>query len=214
MRQSLRILWFAGLAGLIAVSAAADQGDWTLRFGGIGVDSDMGFSEVDEDGARVDLSTNTGAGVGVSAEFQRNPRVGVEIGAMQTSNDVELTASFLGMELLTVKDTMTPTTVSLGANFHLSPDARGDFYAGPVVAYMVPNDIRFTFQGESIDVQADNATGFGAVMGFDYPFGDQGWMFCTSLRYLEADLDFVTEGDRDTLAYDPLVFGIGLGYRF
>lgn len=214
MRQNLRILWLTTLALLLAAPIAADQGYWILRFGGIGVDSDLGFSEVDEDGTRIDLTTSTGSGAGLSAEYQTSERLGFEFGAMRTSSDVELSASFLDLAL-TVKDSMTPTTLSFGANVHVTPDSRGDLYLGPVVAYMQTNDVRFALMGESIDVRVDDAYGYGAVLGFDYPFGEADWVFCTSVRYLEADLDFrAPDGGRDTLAYDPLVFGIGLGYRF
>ena len=199
-----------------AAPAAATEGEWTLRFGAPWVDSgpDLRFTE---EGSTIELAGQTGFGLGLSIERRMSDRLGWEFGATWTRSDVELRFSDPLFGTFVASDEMSPITLTAGPDIHLTPDSRADVYVGPLVAWVLNNDVAFSLLGETLDVKVDNNFAWGAVLGLDYPMGSEGWYFCGSVRYLESEADAAPAddpSDTDSLAIDPLMVAVGFGYRF
>lgn len=199
----------------VALPAAADQDPgWTLRFGAVWMEPDLDF--VAEDGsARV---TSSGAlGLGASAEYRFNRRLGLEGGVFTASPDLELRAEVAAQEVV-ASDTLQTTAAFAGLNLHLTPERSVDVYAGPLLAYVSYGDPEFTVTALGVAATAaftsDNDVGWGAQLGADVPLGER-WLFNASLRYLDTTLEVSDEGGEVTsLGFDPLVATLGLGFSF
>ncbi len=150
--------------------------------------------------------------------------MGVELGAQWSENDLELRLAgemFCGATFctLTDSDSARPLTLSLGLDVHLTPGRRADLYLGPVLAYVLYSDPTFRALDETLRVSIDDDFAWGGVVGLDVPFGDRGWHFSGSIRYLRAEADATArddEGEAGTasLDFDPLAVAVGFGYRF
>ena len=59
----------------------------------------------------------------------------------------------------------------------------------------------------------DNAFGYGALLGLDVGLTKSGLIITGSVRYSETDAEF-TQISGASAPYDPLVYELGLGWRF
>ncbi|HEX4822891.1 MAG TPA: outer membrane beta-barrel protein [Candidatus Polarisedimenticolaceae bacterium] len=100
----------------------------------------------------------------------------------------------------TVESTKTYTG-SVGINFHVFSRARVDLYLGPYLAY--------TFFGNVFN----DAFGYGGLLGLDIGLTKKGLILTGSVRYTHTDADF-KDVNGATYPYDPLVYQLGLGWRF
>lgn len=212
-----RSLGVLGLALLVATPAAvATEGEWTVRVGAPWVESGLDYREV-EDGTTLQVVGQQGYGLGLSLERRYSERFGWEFGITWNQGDVDLrfTDPLLGSFVAT--DTSAPITLSAGPDIHLTPNAKADLYFGPTIAYVLYNDLAFNLLGQTLDVSIDDGFAWGGVLGLDYPVGEEGWYFCSSIRYLDAEADATPEDDPSetvALSVDPLMVAVGFGYRF
>ena len=97
--------------------------------------------------------------------------------------------------------------ISLGLNYHLTPDRLVDVFVGPFVSNVSYSDSAFN-AGEA---GFGSEVGVGAKIGADWYFGWQSpWALSTSIHYLP-----MTAGDDgNEFDIDPLVGAIGLAFRF
>ena len=224
MRKTTLIvaLFAVALVGPGAAGAEVEK-TWIVRVGALWVDTDLEFRQ-DDDGASVELTSDAGLGLSLVGEYRANGRLGIELGAQWSENDLEMTLGgnmFCGSSFCTVtaSDSLRPLTLSLGLDVHLTPGRRADLYVGPVLAYVLYNDPTFRAVGETLEASIDDEFAFGGVVGVDVPFGDRGWHFSGSIRYLLAEADARArdaEGDAGaaSLDFDPLAVALGFGYRF
>ncbi len=175
------------------------------------------FSETD----RRRLSLDAGRGFGTGIEYMALPWLGLEAAGLLLNQDAHFvwdTATVWGMD----DDTTTMTLLTLGPNFHLTPDSKVDFYLGPFLGYAMRDNLSFRDQGETYNYGLDDDFTFGAQLGLDFPVCASGncWTVHSGLRYLDLDNDIEgpTNGvqpRRDfDLGFDNLIFSIGAGYRF
>ena len=200
-----------------ADSPTADEAHWQLRFGGVGVATDLGYSSLE--GSH--YSGGAASGVGISAEYRFSHRLGAEFGI----------AAALGIDGYTYPydfNTFSFVPLTAGLNVHLTPDRKVDVYLGPVLAYVHYEDLTFTvypghhYRGwpywlpgvyENLRVEDDFA--FGANLGFDVRFRESRWSFCTALKYLATNLDATDRDGRHVdIDLDPVILSVGAGYRF
>jgi outer membrane protein W len=92
-------------------------------------------------------------------------------------------------------------TATIGANFHVFSRARFDLYLGPMVGY--------SFFGDAFD----NAFGYGAVLGADIGITKKGLALVAAIRYMRTDAD-TSDTPSSTVPYNPLLYQLGLGWRF
>ncbi len=216
--------WISILGSLVVLAlltttplAATTDGSWQLRVAAPWVESGLDFRHA-EDQVKINLVGEAGYGLGLALERRTSDRLGWELGLTWSRNEVDLWIRGPGRgNLFGDSDLMTPLTLTFGPDIHLTPRSRADLYFGPVVAYVLYDDVSFELQGKWAEVAVDDDFAWGGLLGLDYPFGDQGWYFCGSVRYLEASADATLQADPAetlSLAVDPLMVAVGFGYRF
>ena len=201
------------------MTAKAQDKGWQLRFGGVWVDPDVDFTDVDSDGDRVEAGADGGFGVSLGLERLFNPRFGIELGVLSAQPDVTLDANLAGGIQFDASDSVSFTAITAALNFHLTPEKKVDVYIGPLLAYATYGDLEYTIQaaGQTLSERftTDDDVAFGAQLGADVAFGDGPWSLNLVARYLDAGLDVTDDGGEETdLDFHPLILGVGFGYRF
>jgi len=115
-----------------------------------------------------------------------------------------------------------------GLNVHLTPGRKADLYAGPLVAYVTYSDMLIGVAGAPpgssvfltpVSVSFGSEIALGANIGVDVPISQRHWFFNADLKYLDASPDATLEGigalaRSGSVAIEPLMVGVGFGYRF
>ncbi len=165
------------------------------------------------DGEDVDSKIDSALGLGLGWEYRFNERVGLDLNWFYGKHDVSL-----GGEKF---DSTKFMPVTVGANFHLTPDKKVDLFVGPVVGYVFYSDL----QNGSTKIELDNDIVYGVNVGVEYPFKDK-VAFFGSLKYLKASSDgavrvpelvptraLVTVANPE-VDVDPLVLQVGVSFRY
>lgn len=193
------------LAVLFSMAALADSPDGTGRvfasyFSPTGSHQgrfDIGGGEfvdatVEADGA---------SGVVLGWEIRVGERMGIETDLMITEFDFNVKSSGLTVGLGSAL--MIPITASL--QWHLTEKRRVDLYVGPMVSYTLWGDLDTPVGSTPLDGEFR----FGLRGGVDVPFSDH-WALAARVDYLQA-----AAGDASLkIDVDPVIFSIGLGYRY
>lgn len=218
-RSSLGVLGIAVLAtALLAVwpreSQAAPNGyerGWVLRVSPTWVDSDRGDGLViGYDGGFAGLVTGD-VGLNVAGEYRFSPRLGLDVGVLAISNG---TGTHYRDGLIVSSGTSALGSFTLGPAIHLTPESSADLFFGPFLAITARSDVGYR-RDELAGVRVGSSLGWGAVLGVDVPIGERGWRLCTSVRYIDTNLEGRDgNGNRYDLGFDPTAVGVGVGYRF
>ncbi len=201
-------------------TAGADDDKWRLRFGGVWVEPDPDFAEVDESGNRVEVGAGDAIGFGLAFERRFGRRLGVELGAMQAEPDILIGTGFSGGPHIDTTQGVDFRAITLALNVHLTPGKAVDLYAGPLLAHVEYGNLRLIFQdaAETVEVEVSSSDHFtfGAQLGADVPFGDSAWSLNLVGRYLDSSLDVATGEQRVVQQLDvgSLIVGVGVGFRF
>ncbi len=202
------------LATLPVVAPAADD-PWHLRFSVVSMDSRGTSVFVPETGESISYASSSGIGLGVDLEYRASKRLGIDFGVLSASPGIEVE---VGDQPLTVSASgdLNVTPIYAGLNIHLTPDSRFDLYIGPYLAYVNYGEFKLAAGPslvESFTTESD--FGFGGVVGLDIGFGDSQLFLSTTVRYLEATLEATSsDGDPGTTDIDPMIYGLGIGFRF
>jgi len=154
------------------------------------------------------------------------PRLGLEFGLLGGA-DSDYTVAF-DAGAIAVNNTMAFDAACAGLNIHLTPESKADLYAGPFVAYVSYSDIFVGVAGGppwspgvpgSVAVNFDNEITLGAGIGVDVPISQSHWIFNAAVKYLAASpdttLNWIGVGNQlESTTVDPLMVGLGFGYRF
>lgn len=203
----------------LSAPAGAQEDKWHLRFGGVWVEPDADLTRVNSDGTIVAVRADDAIGLGVALERQFNRRLGLELGALFAEPDI-IVGSFDGGPTLDATEGITFRAITLGLNFHLTPDKPVDLYAGPFLAHVTYGNLRFLAQDTSgslfVGVSSSDDFTVGAQVGADVAFGDSAWSLNLVGRYLDSSLDVATGAvfAVNQLEVDSLIFGVGVGFRF
>lgn len=204
---------------VLAAAAGAQAGEetgWRLRV-------DFGFFDPAGDGIVIDTGTTTvrsdfdgGGGVGVRGEYRMSRRLGFEIGFFSgASVDVDVRVS--SGTSTTAVEVSGFTAFTPGLDVHLTPDAKVDLYLGPQLAWVNYSDVEVGVPPDSAGTSVSVGTdlGIGAILGLDVPVGERRrWMFQTSLRYMDTQMEGDVATPRLDADFDPTIFSLGFGYRF
>ncbi|MDH3253848.1 MAG: OmpA family protein [Acidobacteriota bacterium] len=150
-----------------------------------------------------------GSAFALSAEYLLNQRVGIDLGLGRCNLDA--LAEYDVFDLWEMDhDDLSPSMLTVGANFHLSPNSKADFYAGPFVGMVNFDTSTHMILGETVDQSFDDEVGFGVQAGLDYPIA-KAWALSALARYmpLSADGTGFVAGKIDL---DPLKLLVGLAY--
>ena len=160
-----------------------------------------------------------GYGLGLSVERLFNERVGLEARGVYAILDDEFMIDVGELWEMT-DDEADYWNLSLGLNFHLTPESRVDWYVGPFIGYAGIDGNRFNLLGQSVTRDADGDFIWGGQVGLDWPFGDSPWGFHLGARYTDFSVEIEDEGlgeadeELGEIGLDPVTIEVGLSYRF
>jgi outer membrane protein OmpA-like peptidoglycan-associated protein len=215
---------FAGAAiallALPAVARAQEPADcrhgggyrWTLRGFAAKVDTedDRHVQESEGGAIRQQLKLEGGEGFGAGLEYRFTCLLGLEGIVLQTDLDAHYMIDTPTAWEMDTFDASGPI-VSLGLNFHLTPQSFVDFYLGPTVALVQYDDFSTSLAGVPFSTDFDNEVAFGLAAGLDIPFGESNpWAVTASIRKLWAS----AESGPISIDTDPLIGTLGIAYRW
>ncbi|MEE8526524.1 MAG: OmpW family outer membrane protein, partial [Thermoanaerobaculia bacterium] len=100
--------------------------------------------------------------------------------------------------------------------FHLTSGSNVDFYIGPFLGYVQVDDVTHRVLGSAVRIPGEDEVTWGAQIGLDVPASST-WAFTAGIKYLELSYD-LSEGDDEAneveIGLDPLIFTVGVAYRF
>jgi outer membrane protein W len=184
----------------------------------------LDFSWIDPSGSRISTNAggqvsgtnfDSGVGAGIRAEYHFSNRFGVEIGVLGTVN-VDVSVGSPGGTFGSNVAVSSFTPVTLGFNVHLTPDRPVDLYVGPLLALSNYGkvDVSTGMGTATTTVSIDNDVGYGAILGLDLPLGDHGWLVQANLRYIVTEMKDSGGAISFSGDFNPVIFSVGLGYRF
>lgn len=180
-----------------ATARAADSPNNVFRFGVGWIDPDA-ETTVNSGGSNVKLSADSSTAYFIDYERRLIPWLGLDFEVMYAKPDLTATPVSGGVETTQAEKTLTG---SGGVNFHVFARSRFDLYLGAFAAYT------------TFDKTFDNAFGYGALIGLDIGLTKSGLSLNASVRYTKTDADF-SQVSGQSAPYDPLLYQLGLGWRF
>ena len=155
-----------------------------------------------------------GNGFGAELEYLFRPNIGVWAGLDFTNMKTNLKFE-QGDNTLFSDDRVDMRQLSLGGNYHFTPDRRVDFYAGLLVQWVNYSSSTFFFSevDREYRIEYDSELSLGLNAGVDIHFGeDSSWFGTVAVRYLFLAL----EGDNNiyALTIDPVQGYFGIGYSW
>lgn len=223
MKTHLRIVFISSVAvalilcSLHPTAAFANDSPWQIRFAAVSMNTSSGTVNVpDEDDELYTYDGSNEIGFAIDVEYRASRRLGIDFGMISATPAFDVTVGEEPLSLTASAD-IRATPIYAALNIHLTPDSRFDLYVGPVLAYVVYEGFDLVVEpGLSESFTVENDFAFGAVVGLDVALGDGGWSLNTAFRYLDSTLEArpVDETDVGTVDMDPMIFSIGVGYRF
>lgn len=222
----MRIFKAAAMAalalGLTAGTAIADsfkQGDLIMRGRGI-----MLAPTSDSNGISPDL-----LGGGLEAKISATPEldftymitdnIGVELILATSKHSIDAIRGISGVGRAAEAWLLPPTLL---AQYHFDTGTKFKPYIGAGINYTIVYGTKAdanlnTALGGKTSIIADSSIGPAAQIGFDYMINDK-WMINVDAKYarISSDLKIKTGAvvRRTSLDINPIVVGIGVGYRF
>jgi outer membrane protein len=182
-------------------AVAFEQGDWLIRFGVSTVDPKSNNSPL--------VSVDSGTSATFNFTYMMTANWAVELlAAYPFEHDIALVDG--GAKVAETKH--LPPTVSL--QYHFMPDARFQPYIGAGVNYTNFFSEKTMGALEGTNLSLDDSWGWAGEVGADITFNEQ-WFMNLNVRYIDIDTDATLDGAAlGSVAIDPWVYGIHLGYRF
>ncbi len=185
--------------------------DWLIRMRGVEVDPSVSSSTITVIGGKV-RNSSTQVVPEIDINYFITPYVSTELVLMTSRHDFDAKGTTLGNVDLGSVRILPPT---LMAKLHFFPEDILTPYVGAGI-----NFTRFfnEHKGPAItSIDYDNSWGPAFQVGVDIG-NDPHWSFNIDVKkiYMESDVSFVSGGTsmKTDVHVDPLVYGIGVGYRF
>jgi outer membrane protein len=213
MKSSKYLLVAGALLALAASPALAyEAGTWVLRAG-------VGVVAPDSDNLVLDPDTiidvDDGTSLTLMGTYMFSPNWAFDVLASWPFNhDIKL-----GDAKIAETDHLPPT---FSLQYHFLPDSTFQPYAGAGVNYTTffSTDVTQTLTDLTgiTDIDLDDSFGLALQLGADWTFGNN-WLLNFDLRWIdiESDLtasDGVDSSELGTVAIDPWVYSINIGYTF
>jgi outer membrane protein W len=200
---------------LCPITADAGDGPWQLRITGLSMNPTGDTVVVPDSGERIVFNAGNGYGFGIDLEYRASRRLGIDFGVLSATPVIDVLIDEVGVISASAKPRITP--LYAGLNVHLTPDSQVDLYFGPMLAYVIYSSFDLVvdpwFLTEGFVTQND--FGIGVNLGLDIRLGDAGWLFTAAFKYLDTTL--VASPPDESVGrtdIDPMIFSIGVGYRF
>ncbi len=217
MKRMLTTIGVLVMCGSFAVPALAADKGWHLRAFAAGFDPDLDVIVPAENPDELRIKADSDLGFGASLEYQLNSLVGVELGFVQASPTIELSADDVpGFGRIALTDSMSTTATTLDLNFHLTPKSQYfDFYLGAGLANLDFGNLHYVVpDGDSLDLTTKDDLGFSAKANLGITLGRSNkWAAIGGLRYIWSDLELRQENTA-TLDFNIFSFSVGIAYSF
>lgn len=217
MMRSLLISTTLLMAGTDMAMAA--QGDWLVRLRGIVVAPTENSSAVTGiPGSEVGVENAVVPELDFTYFLTDN--IAAELILATSPHDIVGEGSIAGLNEIAEVMVLPPT---LTLQYHFLPN--GDFirpYAGVGVNYSIfySQDSTASLEnalGGATDVDLDDSVGVAFQLGADFPINDR-WFLNADVKYIQIDTEatLTTGSDVRTVEVDldPIVAGVGVGFRF
>ncbi len=221
MKRTIVVLGLIAICGMFAAPAFAGESGWHLRVFAAGIDPNLNEVVPSENPDEVQVIGESDLGFGASLEYQFSDRIGVELGGVWASPEVELSAEIPGYGHLSLKDAMSTRVVTLDLDVHLTPNSPAfDLYLGAGIAKVDFDNLHYVDpDGDPLYINTDGEYTWSAKAGVEIALGKNSrWAAIGGLRYIDADVELTneddTEGNRATLPYDIFSFSVGIAYSF
>ena len=199
----MKKLAIAALATLLTTNAFAAQGDILARFRVANVNPQ---TSVDSKLADLSVDVKDDTIPEVDFTYMLTNNVGVEL-ILGTSKH-SVTAS--GSEIATVK-VLPPT---LTAQYHFNPQGEFRPYVGAGLNYTRFYNTNLNQVNNGDVTIKKNSWGLALQAGFDYQL-DQNWSLNLDVKKVQIKTDVRSFGNKvGSFKADPLLVGVGVGYRF
>lgn len=206
-----------GLMFLLSTLLWAGDGKWILRGRLITVAPNEDSTQIGATGSEVAVDDAFVPELDLTYMFNAN--WGLEVIAATSPHDLSAKGGALdGADAGEVW--VLPPTFTL--QYHFGSNSNVDFYLGVGLNFSLFHsyDVSDDLVGLGVnDIDFDNSVGPAGNMGFDFKINEN-WVFNLDVKYIgistDADLKLATGGTLDTVEVDinPIVAGIGIGYRF
>jgi outer membrane protein len=186
--------------GGYAADASAQDSPWQFRIGSTSIKPKSNNSPV------VNVDDNSSLTFTVSYYFKDNWAFEI-LAAVPFEHDIEL------LDGTVVGDTEhLPPTFTI--QYHFRPNDRFRPYAGLGINYTTFTSESTTGPLAGSDLSLDSSTGLAVQVGADFMINDN-WLINVDLRSIDIESDAELDGSPlTTVAIDPSVFGVNVGYRF
>ena len=203
------------VCALCPITAGAGDGPWEVRVFGLSMNPTGDTVVVPDTDERIPFNAGNGYGFGIDLEYRASHRLGIDVGVLTAQPVIDVLIDEVGVISASAKPRITP--IYAGLNVHLIPDGPIDLYIGPVLAYVVFSsfdlvvDPWFLTEG----FVTENDFGIGVNLGLDIRLGEGGWLITAAFKYLDSIL--VASPPDESIGrtdIDPMIFSVGVGYRF
>jgi outer membrane protein len=203
MKKSMLKLMVA-VIGLVGANAMAQESPWLVRARAVYIDPANGSAAVGGTGAadRIHVSTKTIPEADISYFF--TPNVSAElILTYPQKHDVTLDGAKIG----SFKH-LPPT---LTAQYHFLPGATINPYVGAGVNYTLLSSVNLLNGAGRLE---HDSFGLALQAGVDFKL-DKNWSINLDVKKVQIRSDVFISGARASdVKVDPLLVGVGVGYRF
>jgi len=202
MKKQLLCAATLAIAGLMTSSAFAQaaEGPWMVRVRAVHLDS------ANKDSTGLGLSVNNKTMPELDISYFLSPNVAVEL-VLSVPQKHTLSSSVLGREIGTLKH-LPPTLL---AQYHFTGNSGFKPYVGAGVNYTRFSSVDLLGGGADID---RNSFGAALQVGVDIPLSGNMYLnFDVKKVYLGTDVT-VAGADVGSFKVNPLLVGVGLGWRF
>lgn len=219
IRKVGAVALLCAIATLPASAARAlEQGDWLVRLRAIdivptdksgGIAPDLTSSGLDPQSAIVPELDIT---------YMATKNIGVELILATSPHDLDGTGGIANLGKAAETMLLPPTLL---AQYHFDTGTKFRPYVGAGVNYTISYAENADRSLEAVlgptSVRADNSLGWAVQAGVDYDLNDR-WFLNLDVKYIDISLD-VELNSRGTIRntqvdINPVVVGVGFGYRF
>ncbi|MGZ5179695.1 MAG: OmpW/AlkL family protein [Ramlibacter sp.] len=204
MPRHLTVLAIAATLAALGTCAQAQQSPWLVRARAVHIDPANESGPIGGVGPadQIEVSRKTIPEVDVSYFF--TPNIAAELILTYPQKH---TVKIGGADAGSFKH--LPPTLTL--QYHFLPASRIDPYLGAGVNYTRISNVHLLNGAGSLE---KDSTGLALQAGFDYKL-DQRWSVNFDVKKLQLRTDVMVAGAKvTTLKVDPVLVGVGLGYRF
>ena len=203
------------LCALCPTNADAGDSPWRIRVSGLSMNPTGDTVVVPDTGERIPYDAGNGYGFGIDLEYRASRHFGIDFGVLTATPVIDVLIDEVGVISASAQPRITP--IYAGLNVHLTPDSQFDLYLGPVLAYVIYSSFDLVvdpwFLTEGFVTQND--FGIGVNLGLDIRLGDGGWLLTAAFKYLDTTLEASPPDESiGRTDIDPMIFSVGVGYRF